>query len=492
MIKKTTRFATVTAFLVFALSACGGGGGGGDEGTIEPPDDPPVGGIGRNGVAIGPIANFGSIVVNGVTYNTDAATFTIDDEPGTQDDLDVGDVVVVSGTINDDGITGVADSVFFDDLVKGPVDSIDLATSSLVVLGQPVLVGASTSFDDGFSPAALEGVNVGQIVEVSGQIDADDNIVATRIEPKPTGTMFEVYGTVTGNDATAQTFNIRGLEVDYSGAMLEDFPSGQVADGDFVEVKGSSLGTSGELLATEVELKSLIPVAGEGDLVEIEGFITRFVSSTDFDVSGIPVTTTGATTYEGGSEADLGLNIKVEVEGSIDASGLITASKIDIRRAKAVRVTADIDSVDAANDSLVVLGISISVDELTRLEDKSSADIDPLNVSDLSAGEYVHVRGDEFPADSGDIRATILEREDTDTEAILQGFAETISAPSFSILGVTIETNGATVFRDENDVVISSTEFFDRLAANALVKAEGIESAATTISATEVEYELEL
>ena len=487
---KTIRFAMLNALTVLALAACGGGGG--DGATVAPPDDPPVGGIGRNGVAIGPISNFGSVIVNGVTYNTDGATFSIDDEPGTQDDLDVGDVVIISGSINDDGVTGTAETVFFDDLVKGPVDSVNLVTSSLVVLGQPVLVSATTSFDDGFTPASLEGVAEGQIVEVSGQIDADDNIVATRIEPKPPGTTFEVYGTVTANDGTNLRLTIRGLTVDYSGATLDDFPSGQVQDGDFVEVKGNSLGTSGELIATQVEFKSLVPNANAGDLFEVEGFITRFVSATDFDVSGIPVTTNGATTYEGGSEADLGLNIKVEVEGSIDANGLITASKIDIRRAKAVRVTADIDSVDAANDSLVVLGIPVSVDELTRLEDKSSADVDPLNISDLSAGDYVEVRGDEFPADSGMIRATILEREDSDTEAILQGFVETISEPSFSILGVSIETSGVTVFRGENDLPISSTEFFNRLAENSLVKAAGVESSDTTISATEVEFELEL
>ena len=493
MITNMIRTATMTAFMMLALAACGGGGGGGgdDGGTVTPPVTPPVDGIGRNGVAIGPISNFGSVIVNGVTYNTDAATFSIDDEPGTQDDLEVGDMVIIAGTINDDGVSGTADTVFFDDLVKGPVDSVDLVNRSLVVLGQPVLVTASTSFDDGFSPASLEGVNAGQIVEVSGQIDANDNIVATRIEPKPTGTTFEVYGTVAGNDATNLEFTIRGLLVDYAGATLQDFPSGQVSNGDFVEVKGNALGGSGELIATQVEFKSLVPNANDGDFVEVEGFITRFVSATDFDVSGIPVTTNASTTYEGGTEADLGLNIKVEVEGSIDANGLVTASKIDIRRAKAVRVTANIDSVDAANDSLVVLGIPVSIDALTRIEDKSNADVDPLNVTDLAAGDYIEVRGDEFPADSGTIRATILEREDADTDAILQGFVATVSEPSLTILGVTIETGGTTVFRDENDAVISATEFFNRVAANSLVKAKGLESSATTISATEVEFELE-
>ena len=115
----------------------------------------------------------------------------------------------------------------------------------------------------------------------------------------------------------------------------------------------------------------------------------------------------------------------------------------------------------------------------------------PLTIADISAGDYVEVRGDEFPAGSGAILATILEREDSDTEAILQGFVESITDPSFTILGVTIQTGAGTVFRDENDAVISSVEFFNTVAPNSLVKAKGTESADTVIIADEVEFELE-
>lgn len=487
---KTTRFLAITLALALlsTLSACGGGG---SDTAATPPAPPPTGGIGRNGVAIGPIANFGSVVVNGVTYNTDSATFMVNDAAATQADLSVGDVVVVSGTIDDNGTTGTANTVTFDDLVKGPVDSINLVGSSLIVLGQTVLVSPDTSFDNSFNPASLDGVSIGQIVEVSGLIDANDNIVATRIEPKPAGTQFEVHGTVAGLDSANLLFTLRGLTVDYSSATLDDFPNGQIADGDFVEAKGVSLGTSGELIATRVELEALVPGANNGDRVEIEGFITRFASATDFDVSGLPVTTTASTTYVGGTAADLGLNIKVEVEGDINANGLLTATNVDIRRAKAVRATANVDSINAAGNSLVVLGITVSVDALTRLEDKSSADVEPLNLSDINVGDYVEVRGSEFPAGSGAILATILEREDADTEAILQGFVETVADPSYTVLGVTITTNGGTIFRDENDIVISSADFFGRVATNSLVKAKGTEVSDTVINATEVEFEVE-
>ncbi len=487
----------IAALILIGLPACGGGGGGGASPPPPPPPPPPTGGIGRTGIAVGPVSTFGSIVVNGVRYETSSATFTVDDNPGSESDLRVGDVVIVLGTINNDGTTGTADEVLFDDLVKGPVASIDIPGSSLIVLGQTVLVRPDTSFDDSFTPASLDGVSVGQIVEVSGQIDANRDIVATRIEPKPAGTQFEVHGTVTGLETNNFVFNLGALVVDYSGAMLDNFPGGVIAENDFVEAKGMSLGNNGELIATEVELEALVPGAAEGDRVEIEGFITRFVSAQDFDVAGQPVTTNANTVFEGGDAGDLGLNIKVEAEGDIDVNGVLVATKIDIRRAKAVRATALLDSVDAASDSVVMLGITVTIDALTRIEDKSDLDVSPLTLADVNAGDYVEVRGDEFPAGSGDILATIFEREDPEADTILQGFVESISGSSFTILGVTIETvtdsdpDSNTVFRDVNDNEIPAADFFMQLAVNDLVKAKGTESADMTISATEVEFELE-
>lgn len=480
--------------IILSLAAGCGGGGGGSTPIVNPP--PPVGGIGRTGIAMGPITTFGSVVVNGVRYGTSSANFTVNGLPGSQDDLSVGQVVTVSGTIDDNGVDGDADEVNFDDNVKGPVQSIDTATSQIVVLGQTVLINPETSFDDSISPASIDGVSVDDIVEVSGLVDSNGRITATRIELKPAGTDFEVLGIVSGHDMGNRLFNINDLVVNYNGATLDnDFPGGQINDGDFVEAKGTSLNIDGELVAIEVDLKNALPDVADGVHVEIQGFITRFTSATDFDVTGFPVTTTANTVYEGGDVNDLGLNIKVEVEGDVNASGILVATKVDIRRAKAVRTTANVDSVNAGANSLVMLGITVSVDALTRLEDKSNADVRPLTLADITAGNYIEVRGGEFPAGSGDILATILERDDVDPgdpdPTILQGFVETISDPSFTILGVTIQTGVGTTFRDVNDAVILSTDFFNQLAPNSLVKAKGSEVSDSVISATEVEFELE-
>lgn len=475
-------------FLTAVLVGCGGGSYNDESNNGGPP---PVGGIGRTGVAMGPISTFGSVVVNGVRYDTSSASIFVDGQPATQGDLRVGQVVVISGEVDDNQTTGTADEIHFDENVKGPVQSIDMVSGQLVVLGQTVITGPDTSFDDNIQPASLAGLAIGDLVEVSGQTMADGSIVATRIERKPAGTAFEVHGTVTNLDSVNLRFTINALVVDYSVAILNDFPGGQISNGDFVEAKGSTLDANGALSASEVEFKGL-PVTGiTGLYVELEGFITRFVSAQDFDVAGISVITNASTVFEGGVAADLGLNVKVEVEGELNANGAIVAEKVDIRRAKAVRATALVDSVNVAGNSLVMLGITFSVDALTRLEDKSNADVEPLRIADLNVGDYLEIRGSEFPAGSRQIIAALLEREDVDTRTILQGFVETVSNPSFTILGVTITTTGTTVFRDTDDSPISAAEFFSRVTAGSLVKADGTETSTTAITAQEVEFELE-
>ena len=99
----------ITLVASMALVACGGGG---DQTTgIDARGNPVAVGV----VSKGAISGFGSVVVNGVRYNTNAAAFDIDGNDGVQSDLAVGDVVTIRGTVNDDGTSPTASSVTFDD-----------------------------------------------------------------------------------------------------------------------------------------------------------------------------------------------------------------------------------------------------------------------------------------------------------------------------------------------------------------------------------------
>ena len=487
----------IVAFFATAIlgtAGCGGGGGSDGGGFTPPPTTPPpTGGITRTGIAVGPITGFGSVIVNGVTYDTSNATFTKDGQPATQDDFSVGQVVLVKGAIDDDGTNATADSVEFDDVVEGPVSSHNTTTGEFVVLGQTVRIVPTTSFDD--TPACPADLTQAVAVEVSGLADANGVIEATRIECRDAtwDGVLEVNGLVSGHNEGAQTFMINGLEVNYSGAAVDDFPTpGVINDGDPVEAKGTAF-DGNTLDATRVQYKGNRFANDDGDHAEIEGFITRFGSATDFDVSGVPVTTTGSTTFEGGTAANLDLNLKVEVDGDFNASGVLVATKVDIKSATAVRVTGNLDSV--SGNTLTILGITVNTEsQKTRFEDKSDADIDPLRVGDLNTGDYVEIRGQEQPV--GQITALIVERDDPDTRTELRGFVETggKNEPNLTVLGVTLVTDGGTVYRDsrgETEVAMNAADFWATVQVGSLVDGRGTESGDTTLAVTELELQMQ-
>jgi len=156
----------LTALLT--LQACGGGSSSPSvtpppTAVVPPPPPPPVG-----KTVVGPISGFGSVIVNGLRYETNSATFTIDGVSGTQADLKVGQIVKMRSEKDSSG-SDVASSVDYEEILEGPVTSINLANNSVVILGRTILVENTTSFDDDISPSSLEGIAVGDILEISGE-----------------------------------------------------------------------------------------------------------------------------------------------------------------------------------------------------------------------------------------------------------------------------------------------------------------------------------
>ncbi len=455
-------------------AACGGGSEqvAGIDGRGNP--SPAVGVVSK-----GTITGFGSIIVNGVTYNTNAATFTVDGSPGLQSDLAVGDVVIVQGTVNSDGSAPTATSVTFDDAVEGPVSGIDLDLQTLTVLGQLVQIDADTSFDDSIDTRSLDGLNITDVVEVSGFFRADGSIAATRIELKAPGGEFELTGTVTNAGATS--FEINGFTVDFSNAVLDnDFPNGVPENDQRIEAKGNSV-VNNALIATEVDFKGE-SFGDDGDRAEVEGYITRFGSAIDFEVEGVRVTTNAQTSYTGGDETNLAENRKVEIEGNINTSGILVASSVEFRATSALRVESLVE--DKQGGQLTVLGIVIRVDSATRYEDKSAADLEIFGFSQITVGNYLEIRGYE---DQAGFIATRIERGDYAGDVALRGIVSDVVAPAFSILGATVFTGAGTRFFDNDGTEMQAAEFFLQ-AAGRLVDATGALNG-SAIDAVEVAFE---
>ncbi len=375
----------------------------------------------------------------------------------------------IEGKVDAGGTTGTATRVVFDDEVEGPVQSIDLANARLVVLGRTVQVGPDTSFDDSIVPRGLEGVVVGDRIEVSGFPASDGTVDATRIERKAAQGSYEIKGTVASLDTNARRFALGTLAVSYATAQLNGFASGQPANGDAVEAVGTLDGT-GTLVASRVDKESESGGTSNDD-ADYEGLITRFVSAADFSVDGQRVTTTSATIYEGGSAASLALDARVEVEGGFNSAGVIVARKVQFRRSGDLEFAGPVDSVNAAAGSIVVLGVPLRTNSLTRFEDHSSADVQQFSLANIAVGDYLEVRA---YADGSGYVATLLERDDPQGGTVqLEGTAQSVAAPGFSVNGVAVTTDGNTEFRNKSGEPISSAAFFLAATSGQRVKVRG-------------------
>lgn len=481
-IKRATAWGALASLALGFLVACGGGGAN-------------FAGIDRLGVTSGTINGFGSIIVNGVEYDTDDATFDIKDADGDQSQLRVGQQVTISWESTDDGVTRLATSVAYDRTVEGPIQSIDPVNQTLVVLGQVVLVDGATSFDDEIVPGDLSGLAEDDVVEVSGLVDANGNVRATRIDLGENLDDFEVRGVVTGLDTLTSTFVINGLTVDY----LDVLPL-TLADGDFVEVEGDSFdGTT--LIATKVEIEDRgISGADDGDDGEVEGYVSDFVSATSFKVAGVPVTTNGQTDFEDGVAGDLANNVKVEVEGEVNANGVLVARKLEFKSGDSDddgdddsidgRVAGDVTAVNAGAGTLAIAGVVVTVTPATRLEDRTGVSGQSFRLSDIVVGDYVEARG--VPGTGPALTAEVVERDEASDEGTIRGGASAIDDVGFtlSVLGIPVTTDAGTTYRNRNGDTISRATFFSLINAGSEVKVEFTQGGAIVADRLELEDEL--
>jgi len=289
------------AVVAATLTACGGGGGGSEPTPIvltptEPVTDGNGDSDGSAGISgsgqrsLGLITGFGSIFVNGVEYETDQADIFIDGQLATEEDLAVGMVVSVVGEINEDGITGIASIVIVDDEIQGPISAIALTgdgdSKQLSILGVDVIVERTATV---YEHTTFETLAVDDVVEISGFPESGNNLRATRVEKKATfvdgETSVELKGTISG--LTTESFTLNDYIIDYTAADLTEV-DGDLADGMYVEVYGILTGASiaASRIETEDRLQDQV-VEGEG--VEVEGTVTRYVDASNFSVSGVSV-----------------------------------------------------------------------------------------------------------------------------------------------------------------------------------------------------------
>jgi len=423
----------------------------------------------------------GSVIVDGVRFTVaSGATILIDDNPGTENELEHGMEIELRGHVNDDGVTGVADFIVAESELRGLVESVNAAANpqSFVVLGQSVIVDDLTIYANAVN---LAGISAGDPVEVHGQRDASNNIRASRVELL-TGDIAEaeIRGTVSA--LSGNTFSIGVQVVDLSGASIE--PTGTaIANGDFVEVKGN-LDNAGVLIATVVQLEDIEhpeTEPAESEHFEVEGFVSGFSALPGtFLVAGQTVTTGASTDFENGSSEDMDNNIEVEAEGH-NASGVLLADKIKFKRPK-IRFITDNMNYDSGAGTLTMYGKIVVLNDLTDIR------------GDAATSTRLEMRG--YVDSAGNIIAERLEDGGNNNsgrdilQAVVEVENETASTLTFLEDIVADLSDPGVEFHNDNEAVILRAEFFGAVTVGSVVKARGEFDAGTnTLAGDEAEIE---
>jgi cytoskeletal protein CcmA (bactofilin family) len=463
------------------LSACSDG---------SPSASASAGGASGSGSASasGTVTGFGSIIVNGKRFETEAASVSIDDQPSSQCavsptnrcGLQEGMTVKVSGSFN--GSTNRAANIVQEDTLEGPITSVDVTNSQFAVLGQTVLVDDTTKFDSGVS---LNNLLTGQLVEVSGFVKSDGVIAASFIERKPgTGcsAICEVKGTVRNHNAGLATFQIGGLTVIYDNATLINdmpVPTGSNWNGIFVEVKGTGYdAATTTLTATKVEPEN----EGIGNVVdefEVEGFVTQAGTPNgniiDFTIGTTPVRTTANTEFRGGTVDEIVVGAKMSAEGRFDGTTLIAKH---VKFHASVRLEGD---ATVSGNTLTLSGLpGVTITANSQTELKDAASLNDLN------GNHVRVRGRVTGPNT--VIATRIELRSSDSDVDLQGPVQSISGTVIEILGVSVDLSAINQFESVSGTSMSRTAFLAEVQVNSLVKVKGAWNG-TTVNWDEAELE---
>ncbi|PCJ48878.1 MAG: hypothetical protein COA74_07805 [Gammaproteobacteria bacterium] len=483
--RASRQFISITIIVsLFFLTGCGSS-------SSEPPEVAPQPIVTSYSV-IGTIIGLGdnSVQVNNSNYDVSTSSFTLDGNSATYGELRLGMVVTIKGTRSTTNSTTnsteTADSVDYEDELEGPVSSIDLAAETFVVLGILVQVDGMTLFEG----VTLDTLAVGNIVEVSGFRDSTDNsILATLVELESLsfspGDEIEVKGTIADLDDVAQTFNIGSQLVDYSQAVIKDIPNDTLADGLSVEVKSDSDLVDDVLIASEIEGKDEEHDGNHGDEVEVEGIVSVYIDATDFEINGHPITTTSNTVYKNGNSDNIQQGVKLEVEGTLNADGILVAEEVEFKMSYDIKISAPISAIDSNEMTVTVLGIVVSINDLTVLKDDLDDVHSGLTFADLNIDDFVEIRAsitDDL------IMAGKLEREDHQNEVELEGVVDSSSQPDLMILGVNITTNANTQFEDDSDHYLTADTFFAIDLVGVIVEVEGVfDGSVLTASSVEIE-----
>lgn len=451
--------AAALAVAGFQLS-CGGGGGG------APPPTPAV--------SSGMISGTGSIIVNGVEYDTSVASVYLDDVLQPDDGgLKIGMMVKVKGSLTGP-TTGSATEVRMTSEVRGTASGAAAGNAGFTVLSQAVTVTPSTLFDNTVATLAdLTPLN-GQVVEVNGVFEAPGAIRATRIEVKPAGLASELKGVVGSLSSVSPpgTFTVGGQAVNFDNATIFDISAGAAFDnGAFVEVKGVE--SEGVLQAARIEIEDLGTEA-EGRHVEVKGIVLALDNTgSTFELAG-PAGSISVS-FAGLTVPGLAIGQLVEAEGPV-TTGVLSAVRVQLENEleilNQVKMVVLVDNVTVTGPNAGTLSVvdlfTVNVTTATTLV--GVADMNALAAQVLAA----QAANTDVKVEIVGTRAGALRVDAAQVKVVALGEAEFVEAPvdthdtglapvNVVVLGLTLDTTAVTKFRNAAGNPITRAAFFGQL-----------------------------
>ena len=419
----------------------------------------------------GVISAFGSVFVNGHEYRVDGATSIVDG--------DADDAVAAEGALKVGMMVNLAASsdnatqLRFTSAVRGEIDAIDTGSSTLTVMGQPVIVSSGTSFAGSKSVggvtttvSSLANLSVGDYVVVYGYQDCISSTSttactggATRVlaslvyEPAAAG-VYRTLGYAQNVDGTARTFTINGLTVAYpaSGATVTACTPSPcaIASGDYVEVRSAAapVSSAGTLTLTASRIRSgsnNAPVVVAGQTASVEGPVANLDTTLNrFTLRGVSIDGSALAA----TVATLTTGQIVSVTGTVAANGSLTATAITVEHQATLAVVAPLSAESGTANTLTVLGRSFTVSSATRFVDLAH-NTQPFNATNfatvLAAGDQLEVSAYDTAAGPVATRVTRLPTPATPYVAV-QGVVTAASAATntLTIGGIDVTLGAAT------------------------------------------------
>jgi Domain of unknown function (DUF5666) len=314
------------ALMLLTLVACGGGG----STSFALP------GTGGTGImASGPIAGFGSVIVNGTRFDDSRAVVTLDGSSAPSSQLRLGMFANIEGSKSDVSVTptvlikalGEANIIKVWSIAQGTVTQVTSA-DSFTVGGMTMLVDAGTVLEGVMS---VNSLTTQSIVKIWGQ-PANANFSQWAV------TRLEVLSSAADTITTGKV-SVRNSTSTLNGYLLTDNTQALI-DGQLVRAVGVASGssnTSSTLAVSKITVLADSPSAfPSSGYAELQGVVTRVLgttTSTPVKVTKILLGTalvdlSNATVKPLGAEITEGL--RIEVEGNWNA-GVLIAKNIEVK-----------------------------------------------------------------------------------------------------------------------------------------------------------------